>query len=257
MRIKILSGITVIAFLSGSILNAKTLTEEQEEALVKSIIPGTKVEKVARGEIDGFYKAYLDNGQILYINPFKRLIFVGEIYTARGTNITANDRIKWQQELTDKKIKTLKKQELIKNAVKIVNGKGGNKYEFVIFTDPECPYCRDVESFLEENDSTIYLNFFPLAFHKHAKKWSLEILSSDDPKKAFSKIRKTNKDANITITNEAKEKLAKMKKLAAKLGVTGTPKIYVVEKNGTKVVDIIQGRDIPKISKYLKPKDNK
>ena len=62
-----------ISFLSialSSILMAElSLTERQEESLVKTIMPSTKIEKVDRAVIDGFYKAYLKNGNILYVNP--------------------------------------------------------------------------------------------------------------------------------------------------------------------------------------------
>ena len=50
-----------ISFLSialSSILMAElSLTERQEESLVKTIMPSTKIEKVDRAVIDGFYKA--------------------------------------------------------------------------------------------------------------------------------------------------------------------------------------------------------
>jgi len=231
---------------------ALTLTEQQESSLVKSIIPSTKVEKIIRAEADGFYKAYLANGQILYINPFKRLIFVGEIYTAGGQNITANDRVKWQSELQNEQLTTLNKAELIKDAKKVDFGKGANKYEFVIFTDPECSYCKKAEDHFEKYNTSVYINFLPLPFHKNAEKWSLEALSSKDFKKAIKQLKTTGEDLGIDITPKAKEQLEKMKALGQKLGVTGTPKIFVIEKNSDKVISIIDGANIPKIDEYLK-----
>jgi len=69
--------------------SALTLTQQQEDSLVRSIIPSTKIQKVTRSQMDGLYKAYLENGEIIYVNPFKRLIFVGEIYTTKGENLYA------------------------------------------------------------------------------------------------------------------------------------------------------------------------
>lgn len=251
---KVILGVFALVTImySDSQMAKGTLTEQQEMSLVKSIIPSTKVKKVLRAEVDGFYKAYLGNGQILYINPFKRLIFIGEVYTARGKNLTANDRIKWQSELKNNKLSTLKKDELKKDAFKIEYGEGSSKYEFVIFTDPECSYCKLAEDHFEKNDVSLYVNFLPLSFHKNAEKWSLEILSSKDLKKAMKEIKVTGKDLKIKIKPQAKEQLKKMKALAKKLGITGTPKIFVVEKNGNKVVEIIDGANIPKINEFLK-----
>jgi len=262
MKMGLIKKIAISFFVSAVVLyadttsttghKALTLTEQQEESLVRSIIPSTKVKKVMRAEADGFYKAYLANGQILYINPFKRLIFVGEIYTAGGQNLTANDREIWQHELQNDLLKTLTRDELIKDAVKVNFGKGANKYEFVIFTDPECPYCKKVENHFEKYDTSVYINFFPLPFHKNAEKWSLEVLSSKDFKKAIKQIKTTGKDLGIDIVPKAKEQLEKMKALGQKLGITGTPKIFVIEKNSDKVVGIIDGANIQKIDEYLK-----
>ena len=242
----------IMLSLVTSLIFAKTLVQEEEESLVKSIIPSTKVEKIERSEIDGLYKAYLKNGQILYVYPFKRLIFIGEIYTSHGQNITAFDRLKWQDELKKDKLKTLKKSELIKDAIKIVFNKGSKKYDFIIFTDPQCPFCRRVEKFFLKHNVTVYANFFPLPFHKNAKKWSLEILSSKDKLKAMRQIRETNKDLDVKITKEAKNRLKKMIALANKIGVRGTPFIIVAQKN--KIVDIINGANLKKIQKYLEDK---
>ncbi|EOG0505349.1 disulfide isomerase DsbC N-terminal domain-containing protein [Campylobacter jejuni] len=69
---KIFSKIILGSLALASLLHAQTLIEQQEESLVKGVIPSTKIAKVERSQIDGFYKAYLDNGNILYVNPFKR-----------------------------------------------------------------------------------------------------------------------------------------------------------------------------------------
>lgn len=254
-----LLGIFTSMILCASDNNGKalTLTEQQEESLVKSIIPSTKVEKVSRAEADGFYKAYLNNGQILYINPFKRLIFVGEVYTANGQNLTANDRDVWQKNIEDEQLQKVTKEELIKDAVKVNYGQGSKKYEFVIFTDPECPYCKVAEEHFAKNDLTVHINFLPLEMHRNAEKWSLEALSSKDVRKALETIRNTEKDLDIEITTKAKDQLAKMVSISKKYGINGAPKIFVIEKNSSKVVDIINGANINKINEYLtKDKSN-
>lgn len=247
-----------ISFLSialSSILMAElSLTERQEKSLVKTIMPSTKIEKVDRAVIDGFYKAYLKNGNILYVNPYNRAIFIGDIYTAGGINVSAQEREEWKNELNKAILKSLNAKKLTEHSEKIIFGKGSKDYQFVIFTDPECPFCNQVEKFLSENNATIYANFYPLSFHQNAKKWSLEILSSKDHKEAMLKIQKTQKDLGVEITKEAEEQLTKMMSLGETLEIQGTPKIYVI--SGDKVVDIIEGANIPKLEKYLKGNSN-
>lgn len=238
--------------LASSSAKALSLTEQQEESLVKSIIPATKVEKVERAEADGFYKAFLGNGQLLYINPFKRLIFVGELYTAGGQNLTGSDREAWAYELHNQQLSSITREELVASAVKVDFGKGSREYEFVIFTDPECPYCAKVEDHFSKNDASIYVNLFPLSFHKNAEKWSLEALSSKDFKKAMESIKKSGKDLGVEITPKAKKQLQEMVDLGNRLNVNGTPKIFVVSKSQQKVVGIIDGANLAKIDDFLK-----
>lgn len=230
---------------------AKTLTEQQEESLVKGIIPSTKVVKVERSQIDGFYKAYLDNGNILYVNPFKRVIFIGELYTNTGVSLTANEREAWKSELNVKQIKDLNLKEIVKYAKKVDFNKGSKKYDFILFTDPECPFCAKVEELFIEKDASVYINFYPLSFHPHAEKWSKEILSAPNFKDAFLKLRKTQKDLNIKITSQAEQTLKNMKSVGEKLKIMGTPKIFIVDKKENKIIDIIDGANLKKINSYL------
>ncbi|MDL0100901.1 MULTISPECIES: DsbC family protein [Campylobacter] len=246
-----LSKITLSSLLLISSLSAATLIEEQEEALVKGVIPSTKIEKVQRAEIDGFYKAYLANGNILYVNPFKRVIFIGELYTNTGVSLTANEREAWQSELSAAQIKDMDLKELTQYAKKLDFNQGSKKYDFVLFTDPECPFCAKVEEHFMKNNVSVYINFYPLSFHQNATKWILQILSSKDFKEAFMAIRHNQRDLDVKTTKEAEQTLNNMKALGEKLNIQGTPKLFVVEKNTSKIIDVIDGANMQKIDSYL------
>lgn len=242
----------LISLICAYALNAQTLTEQQEESLVRGIMPNTKIDKIERAEIDGFYKAFLGNGNMLYINPFKRVIFIGEIYTAGGTSLTANDRDVWQSELAKVAIKNTKASELLQNARKVTYGKGSKRYALIIFTDPECPYCAKLDEFLEQKDVSVYVNYLPLNFHQNAKKWSEQILSSKDIKAAMKQVRTTQKDLEVKITKEAQKTLQATMKLAQKLNINGTPKVFVIDtKDKNKLVEVIEGANLQKIQEFL------
>ncbi|KGI56039.1 DsbC family protein [Campylobacter sp. MIT 97-5078] len=245
------SSLALFSFLNAT--EPTTLIEQQEEALVKGIIPSTKIDKVERAEIDGFYKAYLGNGNIFYINPFKRVLFIGELYTATGESLTANDASKWQAELNEKALKDANATELLQNAKRVVYGSGSKRYDFVIFTDPECPFCAKVEEFFEKQNVNVYVNFFPLSFHQNAKKWSGQILSSKDIKLAMKQIRTTQKNLNdVSISKEAENTLKATIALGEKLNITGTPKLFVIDKiEQNKVVAVIDGANFERINEFL------
>jgi len=243
-----------VALITG--LFANSLVSSIEKDLVQSIVPNTKIVKVAHTPIDGLYKAYLENGNIIYVYPYKRLIFFGEIYTNSGINLTALDKQRWQNEVAKKQLSKLSVKDLTKYSFIQKFGKGSNRYAFVVFTDPECPFCRRADKFLKNKNVTIYTNLMPLSFHPHARAWSLEILSSKDKQKAFEKIRETNKDLNVRVTKEAKERLKDMQNEAVNLGIRGTPTFFVIDLKTNKVVDTIQGANIYKLKEWLKKDEN-
>lgn len=223
-----------------------------ELELINSVIPGTKIAKYEPSEIQGFYKVFIENGQIFYVNPFNKLMIFGEIWTNKGYSITQNDISNWQNELTQiNVINKYKTADLTKPAKKITYGQGSKKYEFVIFTDPECPYCKMAEDYFSKQNTDLYVVFKPLEMHPHAKEWSLKLLSSSDLKSSMQDI-KNGKIPDVIVTDKAKAEFAAMEELSNKLNVQGTPKIIVIDKLENKIVDSINGADIKKIDTYMK-----
>ena len=241
---------------NGEIKNKENPKVNYELQLINSVIPNTKISKYEHSEVQGFYKVYLDNGNLFYVNPFNNLLIFGEIWTTKGFSITNNDRTKWQQEVSSTQLKDLNKEyrldDFYKVAKKITYGKGSSKYEFVLFTDPECPYCKITEEYFEDNKNLdLHIVFTPLPFHKNAKEWSLKALSSKDLKQAIKDL-KQNKPLNVEITKKAEDELKVMEDLAVKLKVNGTPKIIVIDKTKKEIVDSIDGANIEAIEKYQK-----
>ena len=75
----------------------ETLTAKKSFELSKLLKVIAK-EVVERG-IKNDVKKYLENGQIIYVNPFKSLILFGEIWNSSGNSLTASERDNWQKEL--------------------------------------------------------------------------------------------------------------------------------------------------------------
>lgn len=182
MRTKIFTGVITSILLLSNLNAAESDTRNQppvvqqinfEYEMIKQVIPNTKIKKYKKSIMDGFYNVYLENGQILYVNPFKSLIIFGEILNSSGNNLTAYERDSWQKELNgggetlsreDRVISELKKdtpenkswnKELIKQGIK--DGKGGNKkYKVIIIESPSCPHCRELNEYLTKFDNTTY-----------------------------------------------------------------------------------------------------
>ena len=72
----------------------------------------------------------------------------------------------------------------LKNKEALIYGNG--KDEYILFTDPECSYCKKFESYfpLLKDKVKIKIFFFPLDFHENAKDLSLYVISQKTkPKK--------------------------------------------------------------------------
>ena len=221
-----------------------------EYELIKQVIPNTKIRKYKKSIIEGFYNIYLENGEIIYVNPFKNLILFGEIWNPSGNSITATEREQWQKELNgggesltkeDRVISELKKgsaenkawnKELVKQGIK--DGKGGNKkYRVVVIESPTCPHCRELNQYLSTFDNTTYRYYSNEAQTKSLYKDKYGIAEPD---------KKIQEQGNL---------------IAEKIRGIGVPFGIIVDENDM-VVDAILGfsnmdnDNLAKWNKYLK-----
>ena len=137
---------------------------------------------------------------------------------ATKKNLTA-ERL---NELTSIKFDTLP----FKNAIEIKKGTGA--YKFAVFSDPDCPFCKTLEQGLDKlalTDYTAYVFLFPLKeLHPDATAKAESIWCAKDKSQAWT---------NLMVKGDAPQKatcanpLADNEKLADKLGVAGTPTIYL------------------------------
>ncbi len=183
------------------------------------------------------YEVDTDDHQIIYTDKNVTYLFAGEIYQAANLeNIT-------QKKLD--KINAVSWSELpLSLAIKRVKGNG--KRELVVFSDPDCPYCRRLESELSHiNDVTIYTFVYPIAsLHPNAPQRSAEIWCAKDRAKAWDqyllKKIQLNKNTQCDLSD-----LEKTQSLAEKLNITGTPTL--IFKNGQKVPGVISANDLEKL----------
>ena len=120
---------------------------------------------------------------------------------------------------------------------------GTGKDEYVLFTDPECPYCKKFESYLPQIKDKVKIKvmFFPLDFHKNAKDISTYVMSKKDQDAMATALFNTTKDSadfknrKIDAATQTKlnEKLEKQINIGKELGVQGTPAVF--DKDGNKV----------------------
>ena len=166
------------------------------------------------------------NADEIYLTKDKKLILSGDVIDAtNGMKISAPVDLK-----------------RIAGKEAFVFGKGTEEY--ILFTDPECPYCKKFESYLPQIESKVKIRvfYFPLESHENAKDLSLYVMSQKTSAKKIEAMFSAND--NLQIAKNAKytqAELAKLEKsleeqiqIGMKLNVQGTPTIF--DKEGKSVV---------------------
>lgn len=115
-------------------------------------------------------------------------------------------------------------------AIKKVYGKGTHK--IVVFSDPDCPFCKKLEHDFAKNadklDMTVYTLMLPIEeLHPGALQHARQILCSEEPSKAWYDWILNNKQPNDPqeTCEKANSILEKSGEAAMKFQVQGTPTI--------------------------------
>ena len=221
----------------GSLLFTSALNAANKEVSKNEIAQMEQLELLKRAQIK-ITKAYdigslyilninvQGNADEIYLTKDKKLILSGDLIdVSNGMKITA------PADLTG-----------VRGKEAFVYGKGTEEY--VLFTDPEFPYCKKFEEYLPQIEDKVKIRvfYFPLESHENAKDLSLYILNqktaSEKIQAMFSGTDNLDKAKNAKYTQSELAKLEKTLEeqiqIGMKLNVQGTPTIF--DKDGKSVV---------------------
>jgi thiol:disulfide interchange protein DsbC len=175
------------------------------------------VKSVTATPIPGIYEV-LAGGQILYVDEKGEHLLIGTLVETRSrTNLT-------QQRL--EALKTVKFDSLpFDQAITIVKGKGERR--IAVFSDPDCPFCRQLEKELAGIDNlTIHVFLLPLKeLHPQAVEIAGNVWCADDRAGAWLGYmlegKKPEAGRNCATPIDA------VAALAGELGINGTPAIIL------------------------------
>jgi len=173
MRLKLFISILVIGFFSEVIW-------ADEAALRKAIQPhfaDSKIESLKKTPYLGLYEVVVGD-EVFYTDDKADYFFFGHVIDTKTRMSMTNERIQ--------EIKAARRVPLdslpLQSAIKIVKGDG--KRRVAIFTDPNCPYCKQLEKeLLNVTNVTIYTLLYPVL--KGSMELSKKIWCSDNQIKAW------------------------------------------------------------------------
>ena len=182
---------------------------------IETAYPKFKVDSVVKTPYAGLYEVFM-GGQIIYTD--EKLSFIiaeGRLVDPKSKKDVTGERL---EELTKIDFNSLQ----LDKAIKIVKGNGSRK--LVVFSDVDCPYCKQLERKELSNitDVTIYTFLYPIdQLHPDAANKSRSIWCATNREKAWTDW--IMKDQLPLSTGKCEVPLEKVGELARKFGITGTP----------------------------------
>jgi len=198
--------------------------------------PKLKIENIQATDMKGIYSGSMD-GQVVYVGEDAQHILVGSMYRLSDQKNLTKDLVLKKNSIDWKKLP-------LQDAVKSVRGNG--KRQIAIFSDPNCPYCKQLETELNKlNDVTIYTFIYPIKNQSIAV--SKQVFCEKDPALAWSNLisKGIQPSSKKTCANPVERNLS----LGKSLGLNGTPAI--IFSNGFKVMGSHPAQEIEKMWKEL------
>ncbi|HEY8084855.1 MAG TPA: DsbC family protein [Methylophilaceae bacterium] len=238
-------------WLLGLMLLILTSTALADEASVRKAFqqayPKVKIESVTKTQYGGLYEVYA-GGQLVYTDEnFNFFIVDGRLIDVKNRRDITTERT---EELSRIDFSALP----LEQAIKVVKGNGSRK--MAVFSDPDCPYCKQLEQegLAPITDVTIYTFLFPIErLHPNAPDKAKAIWCAPDRGRAWTSwmLKSYLPQGNTSCSTP----LDSVSALAQKLGVNSTPTLFFAD--GTRLRGAYPTEDIEKALNLASKKPQK
>lgn len=195
--------------------------------------PGITIESVTRTPIPGIYEVYA-NGSIIYTDEkVNYLIAEGRLVDAKTRTDLTSERLRKLQAIPFDALP-------LAQSFKIVRGNG--KRRLAYFTDPNCPYCKQLEQELVNlKDVTMHVFLFPVLSPDSTSK-AKAVWCSKDRAKAWLDLML--KDV-APKAGECETPIEKIVQYGQDKGIRGTPTLIFAD--GTRVPGVLPLAELNKL----------
>lgn len=181
--------------------------------------PGAQIGLISKSPYFGLYEVVIDD-RVVYTDAKAKYVLVGSVYDAESKTNLTEDR---QRKLNRVNVAALP----LDLAIKKVKGTGERK--LIVFSDPDCPFCAQLEKTLKGIDNTtVYTFLFPIdQLHPDATRKSRMIWCAPDRVQAWD----AHYDSGTLPDNpgDCENPVAKTQAIGAGLRINGTPTLIFAD----------------------------
>jgi thiol:disulfide interchange protein DsbC len=201
---------------------------------IESRFPGAHVLDVQPSAVPGLYELFMGD-QIVYSDAAGDYLIVGSMVDTQT-----------KQNLTEARLNDHGKIDFgvlpLDRAIKIVKGNGSRK--FAVFSDPDCPFCQQLEkSLLSVTDITMYVFLYPIAsLHPQAPAKAHAIWCAADRSQAWAQWMHDRKLPPAKTCSG--DPIDALQKLGDTLHINSTPTLFLA--NGRRIAGAIPTSELEK-----------
>jgi thiol:disulfide interchange protein DsbC len=218
LRIAIATTAALAAILGLGCSAQADQTTDKLKSTLESRMGDATIKSIDKTPIPGLYEVNLGT-QIIYSDAAGNYVLLGDLVDTRSS-----------KNLTEARMSEINKIDFAKlpleDAVKVVKGNGRRK--IAVFSDPNCPYCKQLETTLKSIDNvTVYTFLYPVLSPDSTAK-SKSIWCSKDRAmtwEGWMLDRKAPTTAGSCDTTAIDKNL----KLGRSMNVTGTPTVFLAD----------------------------
>jgi len=175
-----------------AVVSMQAIAADDSEKLVrdafKKVSPNGKITEVRKSEVPGFYQVLVD-ASVYFISADGKYLIRGNVFD-----------IDSRQDIGDKQLSAMRKIALAKISKdkELVFAPENPKYTVTVFTDVDCPYCRQFHKQIAEyNKFGIAVKYvlYPLPMHKGADKKAETVWCSADRNSTYTSAMNGQWDA--------------------------------------------------------------
>lgn len=195
-----------------------TLPALADEASLKQALeakfPGIPVQSITMTPYNGLYEVMMQ-GEVFYMDDAAQFFFQGNIIELKTDRNVTLERTRDLLRVTFDELP-------LDSAIKIVKGNG--ERQVAVFSDPDCPFCKELETQLKLVDNvTVYTFLYPIEdLHAGATAKAAGIWCAADPVKTWHDWM-LNGVTPPKASDDCKTPVAELARLALNIRVGATP----------------------------------